>query len=241
MGGELIVTTVSKSFGGLWALSEVSLAVPAGAMVAVIGANGAGKTTLLDLIGGLERPDQGSIAFEGQAITGWSPHRVCTAGIGRGFRPARPLAGLSVEDNLVVAALGHQPEITAARRQARTVLDGLGLAALGARPAASLNRSERAWLELARALATRPRLLLLDEGLAELAPAELDRMIETLRGLNRRHGLTVLLAEHGLHAVTALAERVVVLDHGAVIADGSPDEVAAAPEVIAAGLGLDLP
>jgi ABC-type branched-subunit amino acid transport system ATPase component len=241
VSGDLIVSAVSKHFGGVCALAEVSLAVPAGAIVAVIGANGAGKTTLFDLIGGFERPDGGSIGFDGQDITGWPPHLAASAGIGRSFRPARPFGGLSVEDNLVVAALGPRPEVAAARQRARLVLEGLELAALGSRPAAGLDRNQRMWLELARVLAARPRLLLLDELLADLEPAALDRMIETLRGLNRRRGLTLVLAEHGLHAVAALADRVVVLDHGAVIAEGTPDEVAAAPAAIEAGLGLDLP
>jgi branched-chain amino acid transport system ATP-binding protein len=241
VSGDLIVTAVSKRDGGRSVLTEVSLAVPAGAIVAVVGSNGAGKTTLFDLIGGFAQPDAGSIEFDGWTLNGWPPHRVCAAGIARGFRPARPFAALSVEDNLMVAALELESDVTVARRQVLTVLDGLGLAALGPRPAAGLDRGERAWLELARAMATRPRLLLLDEPLADLGPAGLDRMLETLRGLNRRRGLTLVLAEHGLHAVAALADRVVVLDHGEVIAEGTPDAVASSPAVIAAGLGLDLP
>jgi branched-chain amino acid transport system ATP-binding protein len=243
VSGQLTVTEVAKDFGGVRAVDGVSFTIAAGTIAAVVGANGAGKTTLLDLISGFHRPDYGRIELDGHDVTGWTPQRLCAAGIGRGFRPARPFAGLSVEDTLAVAALSWVPDLAEARRHGLQVLERLELLPLRRRPAASLTRAEGRWLELARALATRPRVLLLDEVLAGLAPAELDRMIERLRGLHHHHRqpLTLVLAEHGLHAVSALAEWVVVLNHGVVIAEGPPDQVAAAPAVIEAGLGLDLP
>jgi len=221
----LSLEAVSKNFDGVAAVVEVSLTVAAGASVALVGSGGAGKTTLLDLIAGALRPDQGHIRFDGREIAGLPPERVAALGIARAFDPPRPFPALSVEDNVVVGALLRERSLTEARRQALALLEPLGLAALRHRPAASLQPGERKRLDLARALATRPRLLLLDEILAEASPDEAAALAETLREFARRDGLTLLLAEHDRHTVAALAGRVLALEHGTLEPDpGAPAE-----------------
>ena len=221
MTALLALDGVSRNFAGVRAVAGVSLAVSAGTVVAVAGPNGAGKTTLLDLIAGVHRPDSGTIRLAGQDITGWRPDRTCAAGIGRTFQPPRPFGGLTVEDSVVVAALLHEPEIAVARRRALELLEPLGLAPRCDQPAASLDFSGRKRLELARALATRPRLLLLDEPLAGLEPADRDDLAGFLRGLRGRRGLAILMAEQFAEAAAALADDIIRLDHGEII-DGTP-------------------
>jgi len=234
----LSVEAVSKRFRGLLAVDRVSFAVPAGAIFAVIGPNGAGKTTLFNMIAGALAPDDGAIAFAGRRIEGLSADAVCRRGIARTFQIMRPFPALSVEDNVTVGALLHLHGIEAARTRAHDLLRRLDLFDKRKRIAATLTLPDRKQLEVARALATAPRLLLLDEVMAGLRPTETDRMVAILKALNR-DGLTILLIEHVMRAVMALASRVLVLDHGTAIAEGAPEAVVRDPAVVQSYLGAE--
>jgi branched-chain amino acid transport system ATP-binding protein len=233
----LQVQRVSKSFAGLRAVAQASFEVEHGSIVALIGPNGAGKTTLFNLIAGVHRPDEGEIRFAGSSIQGLRPHQICAAGIGRTFQIVKPFAGLSVLDNVVIGALHREPSVPAARRASESILQQLSLYDRRDRPASTLTLPDRKRLELARALATRPRLLLLDEVMAGLRPTECDELLRVLAELRRSQALTILLIEHVMRAVMALAEHVVVLHHGEVIARGSPEQVVRDPAVVACYLG----
>jgi branched-chain amino acid transport system ATP-binding protein len=235
----LSVNGLSKSFRGLRAVDEVSVAVHAGDIFAVIGPNGAGKTTLFNMIAGALAPDQGTITFCGERIDGRTPDAVCRRGIGRTFQLVRPFSSITVEANVMVGALLRRKDMTAALRRTHEVMRQLDLFDKRALPAAALTLPDRKRLEVARALATDPKLLLLDEVMAGLRPTETDRMVEILRELNRQNGLTILLIEHVMRAVMALARRVLVLHHGAAIAEGEPQAVVRDPAVIASYLGAE--
>jgi branched-chain amino acid transport system ATP-binding protein len=239
MSALLTVDNVSKRFRGLVAVDRVGFEVPQGAIFAVIGPNGAGKTTLFNLIAGAFAPDTGSVAFAGERIEGLSPDRICRRGIGRTFQLVRLFPALSVEDNVVVGALLHRRDVGVARPYAHDVLRRLDLYDKRHQPAASLTLPDRKRLEMARALATDPKLLLLDEVMAGLRPTETDRIVAVLRELNRETGLTILLIEHVMRAVMALASRILVLHHGAAIAEGSPESVVRDPAVIESYLGVE--
>jgi branched-chain amino acid transport system ATP-binding protein len=241
MSALLSLSAVSKRFRGLVAVDRVSFEVPEGALFAVIGPNGAGKTTLFSMIAGALAPDDGVITFAGAAIQGLSPDAVCRRGVARTFQIVRPFPALSVEDNVLVGALLHHREVGAARHHAQTLLRRLDLYDKRAQRAAHLTLPDRKRLEVARALATEPRLLLLDEVMAGLRPTETDRMVAILRGLNRETGLTILLIEHVMRAVMALASRVLVLDHGVAIAEGAPETVVRDPAVVQSYLGQSSP
>jgi branched-chain amino acid transport system ATP-binding protein len=233
----LEVEGISKRFRGLLAVQNASFGVPEGSIVGLIGPNGAGKTTCFNMIAGVFRPDAGEVRFAGQRIGGWRPDRVCAEGIGRTFQIVRPFAGLTVIDNVVVGALLRAEDVSAAKRYAAEIVEKLGLGAKRDVLASSLTLPDRKRLEVARALATRPKLLLLDEVMAGLRPTETDQMVAVFRELNRAEGLTVLLIEHVMRAVMALAQRIVVLHHGEVIARGAPEEVVRDPAVLECYLG----
>jgi len=239
MTALLSLDGVSKRFRGLLAVDNVSFDVPEGEIFAVIGPNGAGKTTLFNMIAGAMAPDGGSIGYAGAPVNGLSPDAVCRRGIARTFQLVRPFQALSVEDNVTIGALLHQHDVDAARRQARELLQRLDLFDKRLRAAATLTLPDRKRLEVARALATGPRLLLLDEVMAGLRPTETDRMVATLKELNRESGLTILLIEHVMRAVMALASRVLVLDHGTTIAIGTPQQVVHDPAVVQSYLGAE--
>ena len=233
----LRVVNVSKSFRGLRAVHEASFGVPQGGIDGLIGPNGAGKTTIFNMIAGAYAPDSGEILFDGRRIDGLRPDQVCAAGIGRTFQIVKPFAGLTVLDNVIVGALQRSRNVADARRFSACILEKLGLAPKRDLPAASLTLPDRKRLEVARALATRPRLLLLDEVMAGLRPTECDQMIEVFRELNRAEGLTILLIEHVMRAVMALARHIGVLHHGEVIARGTPEQVVRDPAVLECYLG----
>jgi branched-chain amino acid transport system ATP-binding protein len=233
----LQVQGITKSFKGLTAVADASFAVPQGSIVALIGPNGAGKTTCFNMIAGVFAPDSGQINFGGRKIQGLRPDQVCAAGIGRTFQIVKPFAGLSVLDNVMVGGFLKERTAAGARKVALEILRKLDLDAKAHLPASSLTLPDRKRLEVARALATRPRLLLLDEVMAGLRPTECDLMVEVFRELNRADGLTILLIEHVMRAVMALAQTVVVLHHGEIIASGTPAEVVRNAAVLECYLG----
>jgi branched-chain amino acid transport system ATP-binding protein len=239
MTALLEVANVSKNFSGLRAVADVSFAVPEGAIFAVIGPNGAGKTTLFNLIAGVFAPDAGAITFKGDRIDRLRPDQVCRRGIGRTFQIVRPFPALSVEDNVVVGALLRRRSPPAAMRHAHEILRHLDLFDKRRHLAGALTLPDRKRLEVARALATEPKLLLLDEVMAGLRPTETDRMVEIIKRLNTETGLTVLLIEHVMRAVMSVASRVLVLHHGAAIAEGTPDAVVREPAVVESYLGVE--
>jgi branched-chain amino acid transport system ATP-binding protein len=239
MSPLLSIAGVSKRFRGLLAVGNVSLEVMERDIFAIIGPNGAGKTTLFNTICGVFRPDAGTIAFAGERIDGLAPDDVCRRGIGRTFQLVRPFPALTVLDNVVVGALLRHASVEEARARAKDMLRRLDLANQRHQRAGSLTLPDRKRLEVARALATEPRLLLLDEVMAGLRPTEVDRMVAIMAELNRATGLTILLIEHVMRAVMALATRVLVLHHGAVIAQGTPAEVVHDPQVIKSYLGAE--
>jgi branched-chain amino acid transport system ATP-binding protein len=233
----LEVQGVSKSFRGLKAVSNASFTIPAGSINALIGPNGAGKTTIFNMIAVVYRPDSGSIHFQGRPIHGLRPDQVCAAGIGRTFQIVKPFAGLTVLDNVMVGSFLKEKSAAGARAVALDIIRKLNLEAKAGQPASSLTLPDRKRLEVARALATRPKLLLLDEVMAGLRPTECDLMVEVFRGLNKADGLTILLIEHVMRAVMALAGHIGVLHHGEVIARGAPAEVVRDPAVLECYLG----
>ena len=233
----LQVRSITKSFRGLRAVANASFAVEPGSIVALIGPNGAGKTTIFNMVAGVFAPDSGEIEVDGRRSDGLRADQVCAAGIGRTFQLVKPFAGLSVLENAIVGALERSRSVAEARTHALRVLEQLGLGAKRDLPASALTLPDRKRLEVARALATRPRLLLLDEVMAGLRPTECDQMVEVFRELNRTQGLTILLIEHVMRAVMALAQHVVVLHHGEIIARGAPSEVVRDPAVLECYLG----
>jgi branched-chain amino acid transport system ATP-binding protein len=236
MTDALVVTKLSKRFGGLRAVQDLSFTVREGETVALIGPNGAGKTTSFHLITGYHRADAGSVTAFGREIVGLRPHQICAHGLARTFQVARPFGTMTVEANVMTGAFLRDKRPEVARERAREAIDFVRLGARAGSPARDLTTIDQRRLEMARALATQPRLLLLDEVMAGLNPAEIDQAVALVGKLAAR-GLTIVVVEHVMRAIMAVARHIVVLDHGQKIAEGAPDEVVANPEVIRAYLG----
>ena len=235
----LELDAVTKRFGGLTAVGEVSFRATQGEILGIIGPNGAGKTTLFNVISGFYAPDGGRVLLDGRDVSKLPAHQICALGLCRTFQLVKPFGNLSVEDNVMIGALTRLPSVAAAREEARRMVALCRLEALAGVPARSLPIGLRKRLEVARALATKPRLLLLDEVMAGLRPTETDRIVAVLRDLNRETGITILLIEHVMRAVMALASRMLVLHHGAAIAEGVPEAVVREPAVINSYLGAE--
>ena len=234
----LEVRDVTKRFGGLQALSDVTFDLSAGEILGLIGPNGAGKTTLFNVINGVFPPNQGKVVFRGEDITGFPPYDVASRGLSRAYQVVRPLSDLTVRENVMVGAcFGRERfSLAEAARVADEVLAQVGLTDKAGLFAGSLNVAEKKRLELARALGSQPYLLLLDEVLAGLNPSEITLMMETIRQI-RDKGITILMIEHVMQAVMNISDRILVLDYGALIAQGPPQEVVNDPQVIEAYLG----
>ncbi|MEX0807840.1 MAG: ABC transporter ATP-binding protein [Dongiaceae bacterium] len=236
----LALKNVGIRFGGLKALDDVSLSVEAGEIVGIMGANGAGKTTLFSLIAGHQKPDSGRILFDGRNIAGMRPDAINRRGIARTFQIVRPFRSMTVRENVMIGALfgaGADETLGAARQDAARILDEVGLASEADLPAGALTLAGQKRLEIARALATRPRLLLLDEVMAGLTPTEVVAARDMIRRLRKDHALTILIIEHVMTALMELGRRIVVLHHGLKIAEGTPDSIAASALVQEAYLG----
>jgi len=234
----LQVEGVSKRFGGLQALVRVTFDLPDGQILGLIGPNGAGKTTLFNVINGVYPPNEGRVTFRGTDVTGMKPYQLAHLGLARSHQIVLPLNELSVRENVMVGAcFGREKQsLGGAGKTAEEILDFVGLADRAEQLAGSLNIAQKKRLEMARALASRPHLLLLDEVLAGLNPAEITTMVETIRRI-RQQGVTIIMIEHVMHAVMNVSDRVIVLDYGEQIAEGTPEEVSRNEKVIEAYLG----
>jgi len=236
MTDALVIKDLSKRFGGLRAVQDVSFTVRENETVALIGPNGAGKTTSFHLITGFHRADSGSVEAFGRQIVGLKPHQVCALGLARTFQVAKPFGAMTVLANVMTGAFLRDRHVAAARQRAREAIDFVGLSAREQTPARDLTTIDQRRLEMARALATQPRILLLDEVMAGLNPSEIDQAVALVGKLSQR-GQTIVIVEHVMRAIMAVARHIVVLDHGQKIAEGTPKEIVENPEVIRAYLG----
>jgi branched-chain amino acid transport system ATP-binding protein len=234
----LQVQDLTKRFGGLQALSDVTFDLPEGQILGLIGPNGAGKTTLFNVINGVYTPERGRVTFRGEDITGLPSYDVARLGLARTHQVVRPLHDLSVRENVMVGACygREKHSLKEARRLADEALTQVGLVDRADQPSGSLNVAQKKRLEMARALAAKPYLILLDEVLAGLNPSEITSMMETVRAI-RDQGVTILMIEHVMQAIMAISDRILVLDYGMLISTGLPEEVANNPQVIEAYLG----
>ena len=235
----LSVKGITQRFRGLVAVDDVSFDVARGQIFAVIGPNGAGKTTLFNLIAGVYTPSSGTIEFEGARIDGLAPEKICARGIARTFQIVRPFPGLTTLENATIGALLRDADPETATTHAGEILRRLDLWDKRDARAGALTLPDRKRLEVARALATKPKLLLLDEVMAGLRPTETDRMVAIFRDLARETGVTILLIEHVMRAVMALAERILVLHHGAKLVEGAPEEIVRDQRVLDSYLGAE--
>ncbi len=233
---SLEVIGVTKSFRGLMALDSVDLTVEPDQIVGLIGPNGAGKTTLFNIISGFLKPDAGRISFGGQDLVGLKPHQICRLGLGRTFQIVKPFGQLSVLQNVAVGAFSRTGQPAAAEDESWRILEFVGLAGKALDPAHSLTTPDRKRLEMARALATRPKLLLLDEVMAGLNPTEKDEVIALVRKI-REAGTAVLIIEHAMRVIMGLCDRIYVIQYGCRIAAGDPETISCDPKVIEAYLG----
>ena len=236
---SLSVRGISKSFSGLKAVENVTFDVAPGSIQALIGPNGAGKTTIFNMIAGVFRPDTGDVFLDGQSLVGKRPDQICRAGVGRTFQIVRPFNDLTVEENAAIGALTWTDDVNEARDYANAMLKLLGLDDKRHAKPTGITLPDRKCLEVARALATKPKILLLDEVMAGLRPTETDRMVGVFRKLNDETGLTILLIEHVMRAVMALSRHIVVVNYGKVIAEGTPEVVTRNPDVLACYLGAE--
>jgi branched-chain amino acid transport system ATP-binding protein len=235
----LEVDNVTKRFGGLIALKNITLNVEKGEIVGLIGPNGAGKTTLFNVIAGTYKPEEGSIKFEGKDITRLPPHKICKLGIARTFQVPKPFPNMTVYENVLAAYLfsGAQKKATEVEQEITSILKRLWLEEKKNMPASKLTIYEQRMLEIARSLAMKPKLLLLDEVLAGLNPTETSQAISVIRELNFKDGMTIMMIEHNMRAIMSVSDRIIVLNQGEKLAEGRPQEVANDPEVVRVYLG----
>jgi branched-chain amino acid transport system ATP-binding protein len=232
----LEVTGITKRFGGLCAVNDLNLSLDKGQILGLIGPNGAGKTTAFNMISGFYKPDEGDITFEGKNITGLRPDQICKLGLTRTFQVVKPFPQLSVRDNVMVGAYNRTNDKKVARQKAEEIIEFLGMQEMEGMTASSLSVAYRKRLEVAKALATDPKIILLDEAMAGLRPIETDHMIDLVRQVSNQ-GIALLLVEHVMRVIMSLAERIVVIHHGEKIAEGKPQEIVHDKEVIDAYLG----